>query len=65
MSALSANMACFPQGAMYADDTQMALYSGACDDLTLVTANDDMAYMWASEWGWWYSFLDFKAEEGC
>ena len=50
--------------AMYADDTQMALYSGACDDLTLVTANDDMAYMWASEWGWWYSFLNFKAEEG-
>jgi len=50
--------------AMYANDTQMALYSGACDDLTLVTANDDMAYMWASEWGWWYSFIDFKAEEG-
>lgn len=50
--------------AMYANDTQMALYSGACDDLTLVTANDDMAYMWASEWGWWYSFLNFKAEEG-
>lgn len=50
--------------AMYANDTQMALYSGSCDDLNLVAANDDMAYMWASEWGWWYSFIDFKAEEG-
>ena len=50
--------------AMYANDTQMALYSGSCDDLTLVQANDDMAYMWASEWGWWYSFINFKAEEG-
>jgi hypothetical protein len=53
-----------PGAAMYANDTQMALYSGSCDELSLVHANDDMNYMWASEFGWWYSFINFKAEEG-
>ena len=49
-----------PGSAIYSNDTQLALYTGTCDSLTLVTANDDMQ-PW---WGWWHAVLNFKAEEG-
>ena len=51
-----------PGAAFYSNDTQLALYSGACDDLSLVGANDDLMGFWSSDWGWYYSFLNFKAE---
>ena len=51
-----------PGAGFYSNDTQLALYQGACDDLTLVGANDDLMGFWSSEWGWYYSFLNFKAE---
>ena len=50
--------------AMYANDTQMALYSGTCDDLTLVKGNEDMMPFWSSANGWWYSTVSFTAEAG-
>lgn len=53
-----------PGNAMYANDTQAALYSGSCDDLTLVTANDDLNGTWSGNNGWWYSVLNFTAEVG-
>jgi len=48
----------------YANDTQMALYHGDCDDLTFVGANDDLMGFWSGDWGWYYSFLNFKTEVG-
>ena len=53
-----------PGAAMYANDTQAALYSGTCDDLTLVTANDDLNGFWSANFGWYYSVLNFTAEAG-
>ncbi|HAD22275.1 MAG TPA: hypothetical protein DCF87_09225 [Opitutae bacterium] len=53
-----------PGSAMYANDTQVALYSGGCNSLNLVAANDDMMYLWDSNQGWWYSIINFRAEEG-
>lgn len=49
-----------PGSAFYSNDLQLALYAGSCDNLSLVTANDDMQ-VW---WGWWHSVLNFTAEEG-
>lgn len=49
-----------PGSAFYSNDLQLALYTGSCDSLSLVTANDDMQ-VW---WGWWHSVLNFTAEEG-
>lgn len=49
---------------LYSNDTQMALYSGTCDDLTLVDANDDLNGFWDAQNGWWYSILSFTAEPG-
>lgn len=49
-----------PGSAIYSNDTQLALYTGTCDSLTLVAANDDMQ----GWWGWWHAVLNFKAEEG-
>ena len=51
-----------PGAAFYSNDTQLALYSGDCDDLSFVGANDDKMGYWSSNWGWFYSFLNFKAE---
>ena len=48
----------------YANDTQLALYQGACDDLTFLGANDDLMGFWNGDWGWYYSFLNFKTEVG-
>ena len=48
----------------YANDTQLALYQGACDDLTFVGANDDLMGFWSGDWGWYYSYLNFKTEVG-
>lgn len=49
-----------PGSAIYSNDTQMALYTGTCDSLNFVLGNDDMQ-PW---WGWWHSWMNFKAEEG-
>ncbi|MFZ8836009.1 MAG: T9SS type A sorting domain-containing protein [Flavobacteriales bacterium] len=49
-----------PGSAMYSEDTQLALYSGTCDSLSLVAGNDDMM----SFWGWYHAVLNFKAEAG-
>ena len=51
-----------PDATMYANDTQAALYSGTCEDLTLVTANDDLNGLWNGEGGWYYSVLNFTTE---
>ena len=48
----------------YANDTQMALYQGTCDDLTFMGANDDLMGFWSGDWGWYYSFVNFKTEVG-
>ena len=48
----------------YANDTQMALYQGTCDDLTFIGANDDLMGFWSGDWGWYYSFINFKTEVG-
>ena len=48
----------------YANDTQLALYHGDCDSLTFVGANDDLMGFWSGDWGWYYSFLNFKTEVG-
>lgn len=55
-----------PDAAMYANDTQAALYSGTCENLTLVTANDDLNGLVTNgnNFGWYYSVLNFTAEEG-
>ncbi|MBL6865912.1 MAG: T9SS type A sorting domain-containing protein [Flavobacteriales bacterium] len=53
-----------PGAAMYANDTQAALYSGTCDSLSLIVANDDIMYQWDSNLGWWYSIFNFEAMEG-
>ena len=49
---------------MYANDTQAALYSGTCENLALVTSNDDMNGLWNGEGGWYYSVLNFTTEVG-
>jgi hypothetical protein len=52
-----------PGAVFYSNDTQLALYSGSCDSLDLVGGNDDLMGFWSPEWGWCYSFINFKAEE--
>jgi hypothetical protein len=51
-----------PGAGFYSNDTQLALYQGTCDNPTFVGANDDLMGFWSSDWGWYYSFLNFKAE---
>ena len=50
--------------AFYSNDTQMALYKGSCDALELVHANDDLNGFWDINYGWYYSFVDAKLDEG-
>ena len=50
--------------AFYSNDTQMALYKGSCDDLELMMANDDLMYLWDANYGWYYSWVDARLEEG-
>lgn len=50
--------------ALYSDDTQMALYRGNCNALTLVAANDDLQPFWDVNYGWYYSWTDAKLDEG-
>lgn len=52
-----------PGAGFYSNDTQLALYTGSCDSLSLVGGNDDLMGFWSPEWGWCYSFINFKAEE--
>ena len=52
-----------PGAAFYSNDTQLALYSGSCDSLSFVDGNDDLMGFWNATYGWFYSYLNFKAEE--
>ncbi|MBK12705.1 MAG: hypothetical protein CL849_04165 [Crocinitomicaceae bacterium] len=53
-----------PGSAFYSNNTQMAIYQGSCDDLDLIVANDDLNAFWDINYGWHYSFVNAKLEEG-
>ena len=53
-----------PGAAFYSNDTQMALYRGSCDSLELVLANDDLMPFWDVNYGWYYSWIDARLEDG-
>ena len=50
--------------AFYSNDTQMALYKGSCDSLELMLANDDLMPFWDANYGWYYSWIDARLEDG-
>ena len=50
--------------AFYSNDTQMALYKGSCDSLELMLANDDLMFLWDANYGWYYSWIDARLEDG-
>ena len=53
-----------PGAAFYSNDTQMALYRGSCDSLELVLANDDLMPFWDANYGWYYSWIVARLEDG-
>ena len=49
---------------MDGNDTQLAIFSGDCSNLTYVVANVDLWTTQSGQNGWYYSYVNFKAEEG-